>query len=333
MTVGSGVGASLGLADEDGAYGVFQAPTRWTEFETESLEWKPNRTVGAGLYAGGQVSRSSARATTTATADGDVVTPVYSKGMGLWLGMIFGTLGLTPVEIATTGGYTQTHALGLNQGQSTSVQIGRPTMDGTVHSYSYIGCKATKAVFEAKVDEPLRLTVSLDAKDVTEAESLTTAVYQSANPAFFWNEGEFLMGPLGEEVLVEGVRAFTLTIERGQKVDNFYLDGSGRKSAPVQNAFLKISGEIDTDFLAKAAFADVFVADTPQSIIVPFAGGLISGAASYGLKLAIPHSRFDSGPPMVGGPDILQPKMTFEGLFDDTMVPVTCTYVSTDTVL
>lgn len=329
---GSGVGASLGIGAET-TYGTYSAPIKWTEFESESVIWNPSRTTGAGLYAGGLVSRASQRSTTTATVAGDIVTPFYSKGMGQWLGLIFGTLNLTPTQIATTGAYTLAHALAPNQGQSATVQIGRPTMDGTAHPYNYTGVKVTKAVFEAKVNEPLRLTLSIDGKDVAETPSLVTPVYQSANPAYFWNQGQFEMGALGSEVLVEGVRSFTLTIERPQKVDNFYLDGSGRKSAPVQNDFVKITGSIETDFLSKAAFADLFVADTPQSIIVPFTGVLIGGSSSASFTLTLPHCRFDDSPPTVSGPDIIQPKMDFTALYDDTHTAVTATYVSTDILL
>lgn len=332
MAVGAGIGASIGIGPET-TYGTYATQTKWTEFESESVVWSANRTVGAGLYAGGLVSRASQRATTTATVAGDVVTPFYSKGMGQWLALIFGTMGLTPTQIGSTGAYTLAHALSSNLGQSATVQIGRPTMDGTVHPYAYLGCKATKAVFEAKVNEPLRLTISLDGKDVSESQTLVTPVYQTANPAFFWNQGLFQMGALGSEATVEGVRSFTLTIERPQKVDNFYLDGTGRKNAPVQNAFVKVSGSIETDFLSKAAFADLFVADTPQSIIVPFTGALIGGSSTALLSIALPHIRFDDAPPTVSGPDILQPKFSFEGLYDDTHTAVTATYVSTDTTL
>lgn len=331
MGVPSGVGASIGIAAET-TYGTYVAPVRSLEFESESIEWKPTRTIGKGLYNGGLVTRASQRQTTTATVDGDVVTPVYTKGMGLWLGMIFGTLGISPVQQAATTAYLQTHALASNQGQSASIQVGRPSLDGTVNPFSYVGCKVTKAVFECKVNEPLRVTMSIDGKDVS-TQSYTTPTYQTSNPALFWNQGAFTMGPLGSEAAVSGVTSFTLTIERPQDIALFYLDGTGRKSAPVQNDFVKITGDIETTYTSASSFASIFQADTPQSIVLPFTGSLIASTYYYGLTLKLPQVRFDSEPPKVAGPDILRPKMTFEALYDDTNTAVTATYMSTDTTL
>lgn len=330
----SGLGSSVGIASEGSSYGTFVAPVRSLEFESESIEWKPNRTAGKGLYNGGMFPRGTQRVTTTAAVDGDIVTPVYTKGMGYWLGLIFGTMGITPVQQAATAAYLQTHTFASNYNQSASIQIGRPTMsDGVINPYSYLGMKVTKAVFEAKINEPLRLTMSFDGKDVTEAQTYTAPTYQTANPALFFNQGLFQMGAFGSEATVEGVRSLTLTITRGQRVDGFYMDGTGRKTAPVPNAVVSVTGAIETDFLLKASFADVFYNDTPKSLIVPFTGALIASTYSYGLTLKLPQIRFDSEPPKVSGPDIIQPAMTFTAEYDDTNAPFTATYMSTDTTL
>ena len=331
-SVGSGIGASLGIAAES-TFGTFVAPSRFTEFESETVKFKPTRTVGKGLYNGGLVARSSQRQTTTATVEGDIVTPVYTKGMGLWLGLIFGTLGTSPVQQASTAAYLQTHALASNAGQSASVQIGRPSLDGTVNPYSYLGVKATKIVFEAKVNEPVRVTISIDGKDESESQSLTSATFQTPNPALFWNQGVFNMGTFGSEVAVSGVTSFTLTIERPMSTSDFYLDGTGRKAAQTQNDFVKVSGDIETTYTTKAAFTELFKNDTPQSIVLPFTGANIASTYYYGLTLKIPQARFDMDGPNVSGPDIIRPKMSFVGEYDDTNVAVTATYMSTDTTL
>lgn len=330
--VGSGIGASLGVAAES-AYGTWVTPTQWTEFESESIKWNPSRTVGKGLYNGGLVSRASARQTTTATVAGTVVTPVYAKGMGLYLANLMGSMAVAPVVQGATIAYLQTHALARQDGQSLSLQVGRPTLDGVLHAYNYKGLKIIKGTFEAKVNEPVRATFDFDGKDVDESGAYGTPVYQSANPYFAWEQGIFTMGALGAEVAVPGVRGFGLTIERPSKVDSFYLDGTGRKGAPVQNDFVKITGTLETDFLTKAAFADLFVADTTQSIILSFTGPLIAGAYSEKLTFRLPAVYWDDEPPMVSGPDILQPKMTFSALFDGSTVPATIEYMSTDVAL
>lgn len=333
MTVGSGIGASMGIGNEGASYGSYTTPTRWLEFESESVLWNPSRTEGKGIYNGGLAPRATQRATTSATVAGDIVTPVYTKGMGLWLGLIAGTLGLTPAQLSGTTAYYQAHTIGGNGNQSASLQIGRPTMDGTQHQYNYLGVKVTKAVFEAKVNEPLRLTLSVDAKDYQESSAYTSPTYLTANPPLFWHQGTFEMGAFGSEVAVEGVRDFKFTIERPQRVDNFYLDGTGRKGAPVQNGFLKMTVELTTDFLSKTAFADLFTADTAQSIIVPFVGANIASTFNYQCKFSLPRVHFNNDHPVVSGPDILQPKMIGDCLYDDTNGLPVIGYTSTDTTL
>jgi hypothetical protein len=218
-------------------------------------------------------------------------------------------------------------------GQSLCAQVGRPTMDGVIHQYNYSGLKIIKATFEAKVNEPLRATFEFDGKDVDEIGAYGAPTYQTANPSFFWDEGIFTMGTLDAEVAVTGVRSWSLIIERPSKVDNFYLDGTGRKSLPVQNNFCKLSGSIETDFQSKATFADLFASDAKQSMIVTFTGALIAGAYSQQITFKIPEIRFDDEPPMVNGPDIIQPKMLYQGLYDDADVPASILYQSTDITL
>lgn len=330
--VGSGVAASIGIGAES-TYGTYAAPTRWPEFESETIKWVAHRVAGKGLRAGSLFEQAAQRATTTATVTGDAVMPCQVKGLGQWLGLIFGTQTVTPVQQGSTAAYLQTHVPASAQGQSATIQVGRPTTDGTVHPYNYLGCKVTKAVFEAKLNEPLRLTVTIDGKDFQETTALVSPTFQPPNPSLFWNQGNFQMGTYGSEATVEGVRSFMLTFERPQKVDNFYMDATGRKQEPVQNGLYVTTIELDTDYRSKAAFADVYAADTPQSIILPFTGALIASSYSYGLNFAFPSVRFDNDPPNVNGPEIIMPKMKARVVDDNTHTPMTVTYMSTDTVL
>jgi len=330
--VGSGVGGSVGVAAET-AFGTWVTSAKWLEFESESIKWNPSRTTGKGIRNGGLVPRRSARLTTTATVAGSLVTPVYGKGMGLFLANLMGSMAMAPVVQGATVAYLQTHALARQDGQSLSLQIGRPTMDGVLHPYNYKGLKIIKGQFEAKVNEALRATFDFDGKDYDEAGAYGAPVYQTANPYFAWEQGVFSMGTFGAEVPVSGVRGWTLTIDRPSKTDNFYLDGTGRKGAQVQNDFMKISGALETDFLSKTTFADLFAADTPQSMIVTFTGPLIAGAFSQQITFRLPSVQWDDEPPTMGGPDIIQPKMTFTVNDDDTNVPATITYMSTDVTL
>lgn len=333
-TVGSGIGSSLGMAKES-AWGTFTTPVRFPEFTSETLEWKPKRIVGTGLASGNSVQRNSTRQQTTSTVTGDIKCPMYYKGMGLFLGGIMGTMGTAPIQQGATAAYLQTHALTANTiGQSFTFQKGVPQISNAVIvQYNYTGCKMTKAVFECAADQFLTATYSIDGKAYDTSNTYTAATYLTPNPIFAFNQTSFKIGTLGSEAVVEGIRKFTLTIERPLRVDSFYLDGTGLKAEQVNNNFTKITLDLESDYLLDTNFVAQFNADTAQSVIIDSLGPVIASTFHNEIQFQIPNMRWETGPPMIAGPDIVQPKLQLIGLFDDTHVAATITYMSTDTTI
>lgn len=333
-TVGSGIGSSLAMSKES-AWGTFTTPTRFPEFTSETLEWKPKRIVGTGLANGNIVQKNSTRQQTTSTVEGDIKCPVYYKGMGLFLGGIMGTMGITPTQQSSTAAYLQTHALVANTiGQSFTFQKGVPQVSNAViQQYNYTGCKMTKAVFECGVDTFLEATYTIDGKAYDTSNTYTTPTYLTQNPIFAFNQGSFKIGTFGSEAVVEGIRKFTLTIERPLRVDNFYLDGTGLKQEQVGNNFVNITLDLESDYLTDAGFVAQFNADTAQSVIIDFLGPVIASTFHNEVTFSVPNMRWQAGPPMVAGPDIVQPKLSLVGLYDESHVPATIAYMSTDTTI
>lgn len=410
-SVGSGIGSSVGLASET-TWGTPATPVKWPEFESESLEWQPKRMVGKGLANGLLVQRSSQEVTPTSTVVGDIKCPVYYKNMGLLLGGAFGSLTTTPTQQGATTAYLQTHALGNPYGQSLTVQKGVPQLGGTIQQYTYNGLKVEQAVWECGVDEYLNATYTFDGRGYDTTTAYTSPSYVSNNPIFAFNQSFFRIGAYGSEVNLEAVRKVTVTLKRPLRKDMFYADGTGLKQQQVQNGFVEILVDIETDYLSDAAFVQLFEADTAQSIIWDFIGPQIAAGAggaktitavstsstgaqitatSHGFtngqvvsiagvtgtgspspngiwvvgnvttntftigqnntgftytsggtatlnyynqfSLAIPALRWRSEQPKITGPDIVQPKMTLQGFYDDSHAAIQATYMSTDTTL
>lgn len=282
-TIGSGLGSSIGFGSET-TWGTFATPTRWVEFESESIEWKPKRMRGKGLGAGNQVQRNATEQQTTSTVEGDIKTPFYYKSMGLLLGNMMGSQGTGPVQQGATAAYLQTHALATSFGQSLTIQKGVPDQStGTIHQYNFTGCKIEQAVFECGVDEYLMGSFTIDGRGYDTTNAYTSATYQSGNGIFAFNQGYVCMGALGSEVVIEGTRKFTLTLKRPLRKDNFYLDGTGLKSQQVQNGFFEITVDLETDYLTDSQYAALMAADTAQSINVYFVGPQIA-AGTGGAK-------------------------------------------------
>jgi hypothetical protein len=324
----------MGLAKE-GTWGTWLTPTRWVEMESETLEWKPKRIVGVGLANGLAVQRNATRQQTTSTVQGDIKCPMYYKSMGLFLGGIMGTLTTTPVQQGATIAYLQTHALAVNTiGQSLSFQKGVPEVTtGTIRQYDYFGAKISKAVFECAIDQFLQATYTIDAKGYDTTNTYATPVYQTPNPIFAFNQGNFKFGPLGSEVVVEGIRKWTMTIERPLRVDNFYLDGTGLKQEQVGNNFVKITVDLESDYVTDAAFIAQFAGDTAQSMIMDFVGPVIASTFKNEIQFQVPNLRWEAGQPLIAGPDLVMPKLQLVGLYNDVNTAATITYMSTDVAL
>jgi len=327
MGIGSGLGASLGWAAEP-AYGTYTAPTRWYEFDKESLVYTPKRIDGKGLAAGVIVDRSSQRHTVSRDAGGTIDGMVMAKGMGLLLAHAMGSTAV-PVQQAATAAYKQTHVLGDNRGQSLTIQKGVPDTGGTARPYNILGCKISSAKFSCAKDGLLMSSFGVDGRDVQETSPLVAPTYLTANPEFGFEQGVFQIGALGSEA-TKFVTGFDLTITRPLKVDRFGLDGTGMKQEPLMNGRVGIAGSIDTEFVDKAAFADMFANDTPQSLVISFTGPLIGGAFSYGITFRVPSVRWNGSGPSVDGPDVVNPKMSFKGFYDDVNAPASIEYTSTD---
>jgi hypothetical protein len=331
--IGSGLGASYGSCLE-GTWGTWQASTKWMEILSETLEKKPMRVDGQGLYNGGMVERDVQRQETSSTVDGDVIMNGFIKGLGQHLAVLCGDTGIPPVQQGATTAYLQTHTLGDTRGDSMAIQLGRPSVDGTINQYNYFGLKITKAVFECGLDELLKCTFSFDGKGVEQASAYGTPTYQGGNATFAFQMAQLKMGAFGAETQIDGNRKWTMTIERPHATKRFYTNGTGLKSEQVLNAFNKITVDLETDYINDAAYCAQFVADAAQSMIMKFTSPLMAGTAlPFFISFAVPRLRWVSEGPKVAGPGELQPKMQLVGRFDGTNAPVTIAYQSTDTTL
>jgi len=328
---GAGIGATLGLGAES-TYGTGVPPTRWTEFDQEKVVWQPNRYQGKGI-SGTLTPKGSQRVTTTADAGGTIKTQVFTKGFGLWLAHLLGSTAV-PVQQAATTAYKQTHLFGDNQGLSLTVQ--KQVIDTTraSHPYTATGVKLLEGQFQCTQDQPLTATFTVDAKDLIESQVLTAPVFQASNPEFHFGQLAVSIGAFGSEAVVEGVKNVQFDIKRPMNTKRFYADGSGRKQEPIQNDKVQINGQLDTDFIDKTKFVDLFASGAAQSLILTWTSTALAGTAiPFSLSVAFPAVYFDAASPTVDSGDVVAPQMKFTALDDETHNICTVTYMSTDTTL
>ncbi|WP_228988591.1 phage tail tube protein [Streptomyces sp. DH8] len=328
MAIGSGLGAQVGIAAE-ASYGTFLAPTKFIEFTKESLQLKKTTAQSAGIAAGRLVPLSSRRVLTQRQASGSLEMEVTNKAMGVLLQTLMGTT-VTPVQQAATSAYLQTHILADTAGKSLVIQKGMPLTTGAVTDKTFLGCKVISAEFSCEVGGMLLATFEIDAKDCDETQTLAVATYPAMSP-FHFGQMSVKTGTYNSETALDGVRKVSVKIERPMAVERFYAGQSGLKKEPISNDQVKITGSIETDYVA-TTLDDLHTSDAATSFVWDFTGPTIAAGHPERFTVKIPAIRIDDAPPVVDGFDVIKPTYSFTGLYDGTN-PTAIEYMSTDITL
>lgn len=331
MAIGSGLGASLGVAAES-TYGTYVAPTRFLEIQSESLVETKNAIQGGGLAAGRFAQLGSRRTVVSRAGEGSVEVEVANRGFGLLLAHILGS-SATPAQQGGSAAYLQAHTFGDNFGKSLTVQVGRPDTTGTVRPYSYLGGKVTAAEFSCGVDGQLTCTLDMDFREVSESQSLAAPSYSTSLFPFHFGQMDVKLGTYGAEASVTSVRQWSLRIERSMATDRYYAGTAGRKAEPIMNEWVAVSGSIESDFVDKQLFMDRFVSDASTSLVVEFVGANIASTYDRTIRFEMPMTFFDGGPHTVEGPDVLRSSFSYVVQSDGTNPLVAVDYQSEDTTL
>lgn len=329
MAIGSGLGAQLSIAAES-TYGTFVVPSKHLEFNKESLQAKKVTAQSAGIATGRLLARASRRVVTQRSAAGSVEMEVANKGMGIILQSLMGT-SVTPVQQGATAAYKQTHLLADVWGKSLTIQKGVPLIGGTVTDKTYVGCKILSAEFSCEVGGMLVVSLEIDAKNCDEGQTLAVASYASGMAPFHFAQMAVKSGAYGAEVALDGIRKTSLKIERGQATERYYAGASGLKAEPVSNALVKLTGSMETDYLA-TTLDDLHTSDAATSLVWEFIGPEIATPYNETLRFKLPAIKINDGPPVVDGYDIIKPTYNFEVLDDGTNATA-IEYISTDVTL
>lgn len=328
MAIGSGLGAQMGIAPET-TYGTYVAPTRFIEFTKESLALKKTTAQSAGIAAGRLLALSSRRVLTRKEAQGSIELEVTNKGMGLLLQALMGT-SVTPVQQGAGAAYLQTHTLASVAGKSLTVQVGVPLTTGAVTRKNFLGCKITSGEFSCEVGGMLTGSFEIDGRDVEETSVLAAASYSNQAP-FHFGQMAVKAGAFGAETALDGIRKMSCKIERPQDVERFYANAAALKAEPIENDQVKISGTIETDYVA-TTLDDLHTSDGATSMVWEFVGANIESTYYDTFRVTLPAIRLDEGPPVVDGFGVVKPSFNYVGLYDGTTQP-TIEYISTDATL
>ena len=205
------------------------------------------------------------------------------------------------VSTAGAGPYTHTYTPGDLTGDAMTVQVGRPASSGTVHPFTYAGCKVSNWTIAATVGEFATLEVGLIGMSETTATALATASYDTAWAPFTFREAAVSIA--GSTVAT--ARDFTLSGTNA--IENRHRLGSATSLQPLQIGIRDYSGTVTTDFDALTHY-NLFVNGTEAALVLTFDNSPSGGSETLTITCNV---QFTGETPELSGFELLGQPLPF----------------------
>lgn len=193
--------------------------------------------------------------------EGGFTTELPNTDIATLLKHMFGTVTTTGV-----GPYTHTFTPADLTGDSLTVQVGRPASDGTVHPFTYAGCKISDWTISAATGEIATLECSLLGMSETTGTALAAASYDAAWEPFVFTEAS---------LTIAGTSAGTvrdLSLSGSNAVELRHRLGSANSKQPLEIGLRTYEGTVTTDFDDLTHY-NMFVNGTEAALVSTFSNG------------------------------------------------------------
>ena len=310
MAIRSGLAAQIGIGVES-TVGSAATPTRFYEFNDESIAQTIERIESEGLRTGNRVLRSDRYASGQIAIEGSFSMEMTAGNTAILFKHALGA-------VATAGSYVHTCTMSDPYGLGLTLEVGRPGNDGTVRAFTYAGCKINSLDLSVSVGELLSADFGVIGTTAEAIGSVTAASYGSSLE---------LLHFAGAAITVAGTaypcKDFSLSVNNGLTGDRFVL-GSQVAQQPIASSLAEVTGSLTAEFVDATAYNRVVNA-THAAIVATF-----TDSTANSITVTVPVARFDGDTPSVGGPDILDQSLTFKGLYNGTDSPVTIAVANGD---
>ncbi len=288
--------ASIGLGVES-TYGTGVTPTKFPEFLTETLNWKPTFMQGMGFRVGSRVARKERRALGKNWAEGDIEIECVTKGLGVFFNALMGSVTSTLVSGTA---YQQVHTLATTDPlNSYTIQKGIPVVGGgAAQAITFAGAVCMKGDLSAKTGDIVKLKTSWNAKSVTTATAYAAPSYIASNEVFNFTQGAITIGgtvtnPTATALASGGtavadVLDFTMSIDNKNDAQGFTFGAGGTQGRKPVAGFADVKGTMTIEYDVQT-YLNAYLNQTPLAVVLTFTSAtVISAGVSPVLQVCIP---------------------------------------------
>jgi hypothetical protein len=332
ISLGSGLGGFAAIAAQPVYGATFVTPTRVLMIKSAKATWDPHLVYGGPYLEGGiTVVPGAARLPTYLDAKGTLAGDMTNTAAALLLKTALAS-NASLTALGTTTAFELGGASGASMGVADTngsyfdMQFAPPTTDGTQQKYNLASNVITKAEWVFDRAGLVTYSYDFDAQTVQTTTALITPTFPTGAVAFGMASASsvFKVGAFGSEATIDGIRKATFTLDRKMATDRIYL-GSPLKQSPITNNYVDLSVTLEADFTPanKTAIWDLFLANTPVSIIATSVGSQIGATGQFNtFGMNYTNCFLDSNAePNLDGPDIVKNTVTFKGTVDAAADP------------
>lgn len=226
----------------------------------------------------------------TKTIEGSVTTELPNVDIAELLAHMFGGVSFaTGVHTFTPDDLT---------GKALTVQVGRPASTGTVHPFTYSGCKVGTWSLNASVGEIATLEFGLVGMTETTGTALASAAYDTDWQPFVFTEASLTIGGSSAGTVKE------LSLDGDNAIEARVRLGSATSKEPLEIGLRTYEGTVLTDFDDLTHY-NLFVAGTETALVAKFENG-----AGDILEFTL-NIQFTGETPELSGFDLLEQSLPF----------------------
>lgn len=295
---------------------------RFFEFDSESINPEIGTWEAAALRASTRGLREDRFARWVTGYAGSVTMPVLTKGWGIWLQHILGSVATAGPTDST---YTHTGTIGTLCGKGFTAQVNRPlgACGDTDQAFTFEGGKVNTCKISQEAGGVVMCDLDVLFEAGTTATALATASYGTGMEPLPWGSTSLTIAGTATPV-----QSWAVTVNNGLQGDRMKVRGSTQRQEPVETALREITFECVTDFESLVDYNRVVAATaagTLAAVVITANGPTLLGTTAYpGLTITMDKVRFDeAGGPTVGGTDIMQ--LSLKG---KALVPVSGSWLS-----